>query len=197
VWFTTLVVLQGFLQPEYSHVRLPVSALAAWPTGWIQIVNFLVVGVLTMAFAVALRLGVLRTRGAGVGFALLLASGVGLIIAGISPWKMIDGALSEPLPHVVGAIMTFACTGTGLIAFSRGMRSDPRWRDLAGYTLATGIAVLVLFVIVGFFAIDEGTPFHPWAGLIQRILAAVWFACMIVMAIRLRAVFSARATDGL
>ena len=33
VFFTALVVLQGFLVPEYSHVRMPISALAAWPTG--------------------------------------------------------------------------------------------------------------------------------------------------------------------
>jgi hypothetical protein len=42
--------------------------------------------------------------------------------------------------------------------------------------------------LVGFFAIDEGAPLHPWAGLIQRILCAVWFAWLIVLAVRLRAV---------
>ena len=40
IWFTTFVVLQGLLLPDYSHVRLPISALAAWPTGWIQNINF-------------------------------------------------------------------------------------------------------------------------------------------------------------
>jgi len=57
IWFTGLVVLQGFLQPDYSHVRLPISALAAWPTGWIQNVNFYVTGALTMIFAFALHRG--------------------------------------------------------------------------------------------------------------------------------------------
>jgi uncharacterized protein DUF998 len=40
VVFATLMVVQGFLLPDYSHVRLPISALAAWPTGWIQVLNF-------------------------------------------------------------------------------------------------------------------------------------------------------------
>lgn len=53
IWFTTLVVLQGVLLPDYSHVRLPISALAAWPTGWIQNVTFCIAGVLTIAFAAA------------------------------------------------------------------------------------------------------------------------------------------------
>ena len=29
LWFATLVVVQGFLLPDYSHVRMPISALAA------------------------------------------------------------------------------------------------------------------------------------------------------------------------
>jgi hypothetical protein len=38
-------------------------------------------------------------------------------------------------------------------------------------------AVLLLFVAVGFFAIDDGAPLHAWAGLLQRVLCAVWFTC--------------------
>jgi len=44
----------------------------------------------------------------------------------------------------------------------------------------------VLFITVGFFAIDDGAPLHPWAGLVQRILCVVWFTCLIVLALRLR-----------
>jgi hypothetical protein len=46
--------------------------------------------------------------------------------------------------------------------------------------------VLVLFVAVGFFAIEDGTPLHPWAGLIQRVLCVVWFTWLILLAVRLR-----------
>jgi ABC-type transport system involved in cytochrome c biogenesis permease subunit len=66
------------------------------------------------------------------------------------------------------------------------MKADPRWRDLAMYTLCTGMVILALFVLLGFFAIDDGAPLHPWAGLLQRILCAVWFTCTIVLAVRLR-----------
>jgi hypothetical membrane protein len=188
VWFTTLVAVQGVLQPDYSHVEMPISALAAWPAGWIQNLNFYVTGVLTMLFAVALNRGVQPTRWGQTGFALLLAGSVGIVLAGIFPWKMVNGIATETPAHVVGAVMTFAATGLGATAFSRRMSADSRWRDLAPYTMLSGIAVLALFVLVGFFAIDEGAPLHPWAGLIQRILCAVWFAWLIVLAVRLRAV---------
>jgi hypothetical protein len=84
--------------------------------------------------------------------------------------------------------MTFAATGLGFIVFSRRMIADPRWRDLATCTMLTGIAVLLLFVAVGFFAIDDGAPLHTWVGLLQRVLCAVWFTSVIVLALRLQAV---------
>lgn len=37
--FTVIVFLQGLLQPDYSHVALPISALSTWPSGWLQNLN--------------------------------------------------------------------------------------------------------------------------------------------------------------
>jgi hypothetical membrane protein len=185
-WFTALVVLQGFLVADYSHVRMPISALAAWPTGWIQDLNFLVAGVLAMTFAIALHRAVQPTPRGMAGAVLLALGGLGVALDGVFPWRMIDGVPTETPPHAAAAILTFSATGLGLVVFSRRMSADPRWRDLAAYTLLTGVVVLVLFVAVGFFAIDDGTPLHPWAGLIQRVLGGLWFACLIVLARRSR-----------
>ena len=55
VVFTVLVIVQGVLQPDYSHVRLPISALAAWPLGWIQETAFLVLALSMMALAFGLH----------------------------------------------------------------------------------------------------------------------------------------------
>ena len=188
VLFTALVILQGALIPEHSHVRLPISALAAWPTGWIQNLNFFAAGILTIAFAYGLHLGVQPADRGRLGVPLLVAGGIGLIIAGLFPWVMVDGVPTETPAHVVGAITVFLATGLGMLMFSRRMDADPLWRDLSTYTSRSGVAVLVLFVAVGFFAIEDGTPLHPWAGLIQRVLCAVWFTWLIVMAVRLRRV---------
>lgn len=186
VVFTVLVILQGLLIPAYSHVSLPISALEAWPSGWIQRLNFWVVGFLTFAFAYALHLGVQPSRHGAMGVPLLVLGGIGIIWAGLFPWVMVNGVPTETAPHVVGAITTFAATGLGWLMFSRRMRADRQWRDLSTYTMATSIAMLVLFIAVGFFAIADGTPLHPWAGLLQRVLCAVWFTLLIVLAIRLR-----------
>jgi hypothetical protein len=45
--------------------------------------------------------------------------------------------------------------------------------------------MVFLFIVVGVFAVDAGTPFHRWAGLLQRVLVVVWIACQLVIARRL------------
>ena len=184
--FTTLVVMQGLLQPDYSHVRLPISALAAWPLGWVQNLNFYLTGTLLMAFALGIDRAVHSTPLGRLGVGLLMLSGVGVVLAGVFPWRMIDGVPTETPAHVVGAITAFASSGLGLVLFSRRMRRDAHWQHLARYTMVTGVLVLILFVTIGFFAIDDGTPLHAWAGLLQRTLCAVWFACLIALSNRAR-----------
>jgi hypothetical membrane protein len=85
VIFTVLVVVQGVLQPDYSHIRLPISALAAWPLGWIQETAFLILGLCMIAFALGLHRGIRPGKTAsqgGAGAALLAMGGVGILVAG-------------------------------------------------------------------------------------------------------------------
>jgi Protein of unknown function (DUF998) len=60
--FITLVIVQGILQPDYSHIAMPISALAAWPAGWMQNLNFFVSATLTAAFTIGLHNGMRPTR---------------------------------------------------------------------------------------------------------------------------------------
>ena len=182
--FLTLVLFQGIVQPDYSHIAMPISALAAWPLGWIQNLNFWLLATLLAAFTVGLHAALRSTRFGAVGIVLLLGSSVGLFWAGLFPWINVKGVPTETPQHVVGAVLTFSCASTGLIVLSRRIAADPAWQDLSAYVLGTGIVMLVLFVLVGGFAIDEGTPFHRWAGLLQRVLVGFWVACLLVMARR-------------
>ena len=187
VLFITLVILQGVLQPDYSHIGMPISDLAAWPAGWIQNLNFFIAAALTAVFVVGVHHAIQPTRFGLAGILLLLASSAGLAVAGLFPWIRLNGVPTETAPHVAGAILTFGGASTGLMILSRRMAADPEWRSLAGYVLASGIVMLILFILVGGFALEAGTPFHPWVGLLQRILVVVWFAAMVAIAVRARA----------
>lgn len=185
ILFIGLVILQGVRQPDYSHIALPISALAAWPLGWVQVVNFCVTGVLYIVFARGIHHTVMPAR-RNIGAHLLILTGLGLIAAGTFSWKMVDGVPTETPAHVVGAIVTFVSLSIGLLSLSRRLRRDPAWSDLANYTLLTALVVFALFLTVAFYAIDEGTPLHPWAGIVQRILVIVWLTWVVVAARRLR-----------
>jgi Protein of unknown function (DUF998) len=67
VVFAVVAVVQGLLRPGYSFVADPVVALVAGPSGWVQDVNFVVLGAAMIAFAIGLHLGVRPTRWAVVG----------------------------------------------------------------------------------------------------------------------------------
>jgi hypothetical membrane protein len=185
IWFTALVVVQSFLQPDYSQVALPVSALAAWPLGRIQILNFIVFAALMLAFAIGLRRGVQSTRTAWIGFAFLVVSAVGLLGAGTFPWQRTGTGFVVPVGHRVAAAMSFMGAGIGLSVMSRAMAADPKWRRVAGYTLACGIAMVLMFVLMGPLAIRDNAPLHAYAGLLQRIVVLAWFSCTIVLSVRL------------
>ena len=184
IGFIILVVVQGIMQPDYSHISMPISALAAWPAGWLQNLNFFVCATLMAAFAIGVNDAIRPTRFGFLGIALLLANSVGLFMAGLFPWINVNGVPTETPQHVVAAVLTFSSASIGLVVLSRRMTADPLWHDLSAYVLATGLVMLVLFIAVGGFAINEGTPLHRWAGLLQRVLVVVWFACLLVVAQR-------------
>lgn len=195
VIFAMVALVQSLLRPDHSLVEHPISALAAGPSGWVQSVNFLVFGLLMIAYAIGLHLGIRPSRAGMVGVAFLVLSGVGLMWGGMFPAIDATGAFDEDrVLHIPGFIMTFLGAGIGFIMMSRRMARDPRWRRFATYALATGIVMLVLIVAGGGFVRPPGAPLHPWLGLFQWVLLAVWFPCTIVLALRLLRV--ARAADA-
>ena len=185
IWFIMLVVVQGILNPQYSHIVMPISALAALDTGWIQNLNFYVFATLVIGLTLALHTAIEPGRWPYAGLALLLLGAIGVIVAATFPWVAIDGIPRETPSHVVGAIMTFAGTSTGWIMFSRRLRDDARWSSLSSYVLVTGCTMLGLFVLFGAFAVDADRPLHSWAGLLQRVIVAIWFSCLIVLSLHL------------
>jgi hypothetical membrane protein len=188
ILFTAAFLVQeAFRTGEFSPVAEPVSALEAGPNGWIQQLNFVVFGLLTIAFAAGLHRGLRPTRAGIAGPALLTVSGVGLLLAAAFPLREdAAGVTYDPGGHVVAGVMFFATSAVGLIILSRRMAKDPRWTNIATYTLAAGIVALTGFVLAGVFVMPEDAPLHPWAGLIQRaLIVLVIFPCRVLLSHRL------------
>lgn len=178
---------EAFRRDEYNPVAEAVSALEAGPNGWVQQVNFVAFGVLTIAFAVGLHRGIRPTKRGIVGPALLFVSGIGLLLAAALPLREDDsGVTYDPGGHVVAGLMFFLTSAVGLIVLSRRLGHDPKWRRLATYVLVAGGLALAGFVAMGALVMPDEAPLHDWAGLGQRILIlVVLFPCRIILAARL------------
>jgi hypothetical membrane protein len=184
--FAMVAVVHSLLRSDHSLVALPISALATGPSGWVQDVNFVITGVLFLAYPIGLHLEVRQTRGGVVGPALLVVSGAGLVLAGVFPAVDASGNLTyDSLGHTVASFMAFLGTGGGFIVMSRRLAGDPSWRNVAAYTLGSGIAIVVLVFAFGALAERPGAPLHPWIGLFQWVMVAVWITCTVVLCLRL------------
>jgi len=188
VLFTATFVAQEALRTdEYNPLAETVSALEAGPNGWVQQVNFIVFGLLTIAFAVGLNLGLRRTRFGLLGPALLFTSGIGLLLAAGFPLKEdAAGVTYDPGGHMAAGLIFFLTSAVGLIALSRRLARDPSWRSLATYSLAAGVVSLLGFVAMGILVMPDDAPLHDWAGLAQRMLIVLaLFPCRVVLSMRL------------
>jgi len=195
VLFTATYMAQEALRTdEYSPLAEPVSALEAGPNGWVQQLNFAVFGLLTIAFAVGLHHGLRPTRAGIVGPALLIISGTGALGAGIFPLREdTAGVTYDPGGHVVAGATFFLTSAVGLVVVSRRLARDPRWRNIAAYTLAAGLVALAGSVAMRVLAVPDHAPLHDWTGLVQRVLVlAVLFPCRIVLSLRLLKITRAR-----
>lgn len=198
VLFTAAFLTQeAFRRGEYDPLAEPVSALAAGPNGWVQNVNFVVFGLLTFAFAVGLHRGMRPTRAGIAGPALLLLSGIGLLLAAAFPLaEDAAGMTYDPGGHIISGLTFFLSSAVSLVVLSRRLTRDARWRSIATYTLAAGVLALVGFLVGGLLFVPDAAPLHDWAGLHQRVVVlAVIFPCRIVLALRLLQVATGRRTS--
>lgn len=100
--FLAVAIMHGLLRADHSLVSMPISALAAGSSGWIQDTNFIVTGPLMVAFVAGIHHGVRQSPAGVTGLAFLALSGLGLIWAGIFPATDATGAFQETRPlHMI------------------------------------------------------------------------------------------------
>jgi hypothetical protein len=158
-----------------SDVPWP-SGLALGPLGWLQVLNFVFFGLTLIVFALGLHRGVApRGRSSWIGTALLVLTGVALVLAGFKT----DPYLSEGPQtwhgwiHLLAFILLVLSLLLSLFFWWWRLRRDPRWRGYDLYTLITAILYVALLFV------------SPWQWGFYLFLAVIltWIE---VMALRLR-----------
>jgi len=172
--FVGVFTLEGSLRPGYDPLAMHISALSLGPRGWIQIANFVVLGVLLALFARGVGTE-FRTGKASRGGVILLATmAVMFIVSGA--FVMDPAATPQSQASIQGTIhalaggIIFLLMPISIFVFLRRFRVDPKWQSMQSWTLVLGIieAVAVFIFIVASKAPQVQSAVSPWLGLIQR-----------------------------
>jgi len=155
--FVTVIAAQALTSDGFDPSRHPISALSLGDRGWIQIADFVLAGVLSVAFAVGLRrvLGPAPT----VGPLLIAVYGVGLIVTGAfvgDPGLGFPPGTEPGIPqlswhaavHAVAPPVAFGALIGVCAVFTRRFLDRGR-RGWASYSGGTGVAALALLLWPG------------------------------------------------
>ncbi len=189
--FAGVSFLQGVTRPGFDLARQPLSLLLLGGLGWIQFINFELVGLLSIAYGIGVR-RLLHPGRAGTWAPIFLyAFGAGLIVAGIfgpDPSMGYPPGAPEGTPatmsthsavHGVGFFLCLMSVVAGAIVFARRFAAEGS-RGWAAYCIATAIASPILVALSGVM-MPSGRGGVPLFG-----LAIVFGAWLISVAIHLR-----------
>jgi hypothetical protein len=131
---------------DSSGVPWP-SGLALGPCGWLQVLNFVLFGVLLIFFALGLHRGVVG--GSKIGPALLAVAGFAMVLAAFETDPDIsDGPQSwHGMIHGISYILFVFSSPLSFFFVWWRLRKDPLWRGHDLYTLLTGVLVAILFFV--------------------------------------------------
>ena len=183
--FVLVFLVEGWLRPGYNPFDQYVSALSLGERGWVQITNFLFVGVCLLLFAAAISRVFPAGRASRAGPLLLGILGAGYLLSGpfvMDPPGTPPDAMSwHGLAHGILGAIVFVLMPIVPFVYLRRFAGTPGWRWLWLPTLVLGTITAVADIV---FSVATKVPdlmavASPWAGLLQRLVIIpfmVWVA---------------------
>jgi len=184
VFFTVMVIVEGFLVTGYSHMTQQMSDLGAYSLygsyALLQNLNFSVFGILVIIFAIGLRQGLPTARAVATSLGL---GGFLFFLLGFFPDDPI------PWPAVAHLLIVWASGVSFLLSQFFAWRRLHRpvagegggWIMYGRFSLVTLVLNFVSFVVFAIF----GQPGSPIMGLLQRVVIALLLVWIEVMALGL------------
>jgi len=183
ILFTSVVLILGFIQPEYNHVTQYMSEFGAVDAPYALIMNTVgvpLLGLLIIAFAFALDRGVNNGKGSKIGPLLIGISGVSFVLCGI--FRCDPDCIPISTVGIIHGYMCFIAQFALIFApffmFHRLARDD-RWRNYHIYSLVIAVIALFMAIVYKFHGSDD------LVGIFQRISFGVPLLWVEIMAIKL------------
>ncbi len=192
--FTLMWIIEGATRSGYNPLRHPVSSLALGDFGWMQVINFIVAGLLTLAFAIGLWLTLRPQGGSTWGPLLIGVWAAGLLAAGIFVTDPVSGYPPESpgllLSHTVHgnlhdlfSLLGFLALTISCFVFAShfAARNEQRWTI---YSILTGI-LFPIGIFLASMAFGQNESLVAFGGLIQRVTVTLGWTWLTLLAIHL------------
>jgi hypothetical membrane protein len=152
--FILTVLIQDYARPDFNPRLQLLSLLSLGEWGWVQIVNFVLAGVLNLLYAVGLWRRLHPGPAGTAGPLLIGAYGLGLVAVGVFTTDPSQGfppgviAPTQPswhgFIHALGGLFVFVVLTAALAVFARFFlaRKERGW---AFYCLASAVLILLFF----------------------------------------------------
>ena len=190
--FVTVFTLEGWLRPGYNARSTFISELSIGPRGWIQILNFIILGLLFLVFAWGVAAEFPEGKASKAGPILLAIIGFSFLVSGplvtdVAATPRDQMSLHGILHGIFGALV-FSLSPISCFVFWRRFRQDPNWEQLKGWTLAAGIITTAAVILLSASTKTQVIPnvFTPWNGLIQRMVIIPYLIWIFAFAFALR-----------
>jgi hypothetical protein len=190
--FISVFSIEGWLRPGYNWLSTFISELSIGPRGWIQITNFVVLGILFLIFArgaaAEFRSGKASKAGpillAIIGFSFLASGPFVTDVAGTPSNQM----STQGLIHGIFGALVFSLSPVSCFVFWRRFREDRHWQHLQIWTLVAGIITALAVVLLSAATKTTVIPnaFTPSNGLIQRMVIVPYLIWIFTFAFTLR-----------
>jgi len=180
--FAIMVIIAGLLRPDYSHLTNFVSELGAVgaPNAIMQRLNFVLVGILIVAFTFGLHRGIGEGEGSIIGPLLIAVFGLSSVVSGIFSTDPIQPGSFSDIMHIMSSTIGGIAAIFAFFFISERLEQDTLWRRYRYFSIVIAFVAIVVSVVgVGLLGV-LGAP-----GLAQRLFMAVLFLWIEVIAIRL------------
>ena len=184
ILFAIIVIPLGYLWTGYNPLTQTISELGATnaPNMGLQALNFAILGILTIVFAIGLTTynGLFRSTTVLVGM-----YGLGTLLVAFLPCDpgcSFRGSSVVQVAHSLDALISFIGLAIAPLLFWRSSRTVPSWTRTSVWSLRVAMASIPLLVA---YLVITVLSLSPYTGLFQRIFFGLLFAWMTMIAIRL------------
>jgi hypothetical protein len=196
ILFISVFTIEGLARSGYDPMKMPVSELSLGHRGWIQIVNFILFGLLFLLFARGAATEFKEDKSARIGIYLFHLIGFAILASG--PFVMDPSntprhqwTLHGTIHQILGAI-AFILMPVSCFLFWRHFRKSDKWKLLQGWTLVVGIITIGMIILMKVGQIGSTSKYSVslFPGLFQRVLLCTYLGWIFMVAFRMNGIAS-------